>query len=134
MQKGLPKMERYEKKSSTFFDVSWAIQNLTEAQLRGANLSGADLTEAKLVLTWLDHANLNWTCLRRTDFKCADLSNATLIGANISEANFTDTILPEKTKRYFCLTSNHQELNQEFESFIDAKIDSQATTLRVTVI
>ena len=62
-------------------DRRWT--DLRKAKLRGANLSGADLTYANLRFTKLSGANLSR----------ADLSNAHLRGADLSNADLRDTKL-----------------------------------------
>ena len=56
--------------------------NLSEANLRGADLRGADLSEANL-----SEANLSGANLRGADLSEANLRGTDLRGANLSEAN-----------------------------------------------
>ena len=58
--------------------------DLSEADLRGANLSEADLSEANL-----SRANLSKADLSRADLSGANLSEADLRGANLSEADLS---------------------------------------------
>ena len=58
--------------------------DLTRANLNGADLPGADLTEANLT-----RANLNGAYLRGADLTRADLIRAYLCGANLCGANLT---------------------------------------------
>jgi len=67
--------------------------DLSEADLSGTNLSEADLSEADLSRTNLSEADLSWTKLSGANMSeailfRADLSGAILSGANLSEANF----------------------------------------------
>ncbi len=62
--------------------------NLFGANLRGANLSDADLRCANLF-----GANLRGANLSDADLRCANLSNADLFGANLRGANLSDANL-----------------------------------------
>lgn len=69
-----------------------------KANLRGANLSKADLTNAKLVYINLSHtdltnANLTNAKLWNANLEGADLTNAELIGADLWNANLPDASL-----------------------------------------
>ena len=61
--------------------------DLFGANLRGANLSNADLCGANLRGANLFGANLRNADLRDADLRCANLSNADLRGANLSNAD-----------------------------------------------
>ena len=61
--------------------------DLRDANLRGANLSNADLRCANLSNADLFGANLRNADLRNADLRDADLSNADLRGANLSNAD-----------------------------------------------
>ena len=61
--------------------------DLFGANLRGANLSNADLFGANLRGANLFGANLRNADLRDADLRCANLSNADLRGANLSNAD-----------------------------------------------
>ena len=66
-------------------DLRWAYlsrANLREADLSGANLSGADLVGANL-----SEADLRWADLSRANLREADLSGADLRGADLRGAN-----------------------------------------------
>ncbi len=70
-------------------------ENLSEADLRGANLRQtaiplADLTEANLAA-----ADLRWATFVRTHFTGADLTEANLTGADLTEANLGEAGLHE---------------------------------------
>ena len=71
-------------------DLRWAnLQgaDLQEADLRWANLQGADLQEADLRWANLQGANLRWANLRWANLQEADLRWANLQGANLQGAN-----------------------------------------------
>lgn len=59
------------------------------AELRGAILEGADLTEADLRGVILEGGDLTWANLKNADFIGADLRGATLERANLESADFT---------------------------------------------
>ncbi len=61
--------------------------NLSEANLRGADLSEANLSEANLRGADLSEANLYEANLRGADLSGANLSEANLRGADLYEAN-----------------------------------------------
>ena len=61
--------------------------NLRYADLSEANLSGADLSYADLRAADLSGANLRYTNLRGANLRAADLSGANLRGADLSGAN-----------------------------------------------
>ena len=61
--------------------------NLREADLRGADLGGADLGGANLREADLRGADLGGADLREANLREADLRGANLRGANLSEAN-----------------------------------------------
>ena len=62
--------------------------NLSNADLRDANLSNADLSNADLF-----GANLRCANLSNADLRCANLSNADLFGANLRGANLSNADL-----------------------------------------
>jgi uncharacterized protein YjbI with pentapeptide repeats len=87
---------------------NFRLMNLVSAKLNGANLSGADFTNAKLMLADLCElsaietrfvgANLagaivSEACLQRANFTDALLLGADLSGADLEGANFTAAIL-----------------------------------------
>ena len=61
--------------------------------LSGANLSGADLSDANLRCANLSDADLSDADLRRADLSDADLSDADLRRADLSDANLSDADL-----------------------------------------
>ena len=67
--------------------------NLSNADLRGANLSNADLFGANLRGANLSNANLRNANLRDADLRCANLRNANLFGANLRGANLSNADL-----------------------------------------
>ncbi len=68
-------------------DLSGA--NLSDAYLRGADLSGANLRGADLSYADLRGANLSDADLRGADLSYANLHGADLRGANLSDANLS---------------------------------------------
>ena len=83
---------------------NFRLINLISAKLNGANLSGADFTNAKLMLSDLCEVSMIETkfvganlagammseaCLQKADFTDALLVGADLSGADLEEANFT---------------------------------------------
>jgi len=66
--------------------------DLSDADLRGANLSGADLRDADLSDADLRGANLSDADLRGADLRYANLSYANLRGANLRGANLSNAI------------------------------------------
>lgn len=71
-------------------DLSGA--NLRSADLRGANLSGADLRSADLRV-----ANLSYADLRGANLRRANLSYANLSGADLRRANLKNILYDEHT-------------------------------------
>ena len=61
-------------------------KTLRKANLRGANLFGADLRRANLYGADLSRADLTWANLYGADLYGADLSGAYLYGATLTEA------------------------------------------------
>ena len=59
----------------------------SDADLRGADLSGADLRDADLRGAGLRYADLSGANLRGAGLRYADLSGANLIGADLRDAN-----------------------------------------------
>ena len=75
--------------------------DLTRANLSGANLRGADLVLANLSGADLNSANLSGATLTRADLTGANLSLANLTRAGLSDANLTGANLTV----VFCNTS-----------------------------
>ncbi len=74
----------------SYADLSCAnlrVANLSYADLRGANLSGANLSGADLSYADLRRANLRVANLSYADLSCANLRGANLSGADLSCAN-----------------------------------------------
>jgi hypothetical protein len=69
--------------------------NLSGANLSRANLSGANLDGANLITAHLSEANLSGANLRITNFGLADLSRANFSGANLSRADLNSATLYE---------------------------------------
>jgi len=67
--------------------------DLSEADLRGANLSEANLSEADLRGANLSGANLSEADLSEAHLSEADLSEADLSGANLSEAGLREALI-----------------------------------------
>ena len=67
--------------------------DLSDANLRGANLRGADLSGADLRGAYLRNADLSGANLRGAYLRNADLSGANLRGANLSGANLRGAYL-----------------------------------------
>ena len=63
------------------------------ANLFGANLRGANLSDADLRCANLRNADLRGANLSDADLRCANLSNADLFGANLRGANLSDANL-----------------------------------------
>jgi hypothetical protein len=63
--------------------------DLRDANLRGAELENADLRDANLKYADLENADLKYANLRYADLECADLSGADLEGADLRYANLT---------------------------------------------
>ena len=72
---------------SDLIDPAEAIINLIGADLRGYDLSGANLGRANLTGVNLRGANLAFAILHRANLAGADLERATLAGAELAEAN-----------------------------------------------
>ena len=77
--------------------------DLSGANLCGANLYGADLRGADLCEANLRGANLSWANLYGADLYGADLSEANLSGANLSGAKGTDTVITNEGTAFFRL-------------------------------
>ena len=80
--------EGRERADLRYTDLSGA--NLSDADLRYANLRGTDLRYANL-----RYANLSDADLRKADLRCADLWNANLRYVNLSDADLRNTDLSD---------------------------------------
>ena len=69
--------------------------DLSRADLSEANLRGADLSEADLSMANLYKADLSETNLSRANLYCANLYGANLHGADLDEANLDEANLDE---------------------------------------
>jgi Pentapeptide repeats (8 copies) len=69
------------------------VINLSEADLSGADISGANLTEAQLIRTNFSRANLNGVVLTKATLIRANLRDTTLIGATLWGADLRDADL-----------------------------------------
>lgn len=67
--------------------------DLSNECLKGADFRGANLDNAKLVLTCLSHAKLNNASFRHVDFSGANLGWTEMDGADLTYAVFTITSL-----------------------------------------
>ena len=80
-------LERATKSGANLRGADLSCANLSGADLRGADLSGADLSHANLRGADLSCADLSHANLRGADLSGADLSCANLSGADLSCAN-----------------------------------------------
>ena len=76
--------------------------DLSDANLRGANLRGANLSRADLSDANLRGANLRGANLSRADLSDANLSRANLSDANLSRADLSDANLRGADLDYSC--------------------------------
>ena len=83
-------------------------KNLTEADLRGANLREANLGGADLGRASLHEANLREADLGGADLGRANLREADLRGANLQEADLTWTDLYAKQRIVQVISSGRQ--------------------------
>jgi hypothetical protein len=87
-----------EKANLSEADLRWADlskADLSKADLRWADLSKADLSKADLRWADLSKADLSEADLSKADLRWADLSKADLRWANLSEANLSEANLSE---------------------------------------
>ncbi len=75
---------------SDLSDASLSGANLSEARLKGANLTGANLSTAYLRNADLSGANLTGAFLDKANLNGANLTGANLTGAKLSKATWTD--------------------------------------------
>ncbi len=97
LKKGAKAWNEWRKQNSEtkpdLSDVDLRGADLIQANLRGANLSGADLREANLYLADLNQADLSGANLFKADLREADFIQADLSGADLREANLCGTNL-----------------------------------------
>lgn len=77
-----------------------AMRINTKTNLKGANLKGADLSEAHLIGADLSKAELDETNFSKAKLSEADLSEANLVRSNLSEANLIIANLNEADLSY----------------------------------
>jgi uncharacterized protein YjbI with pentapeptide repeats len=98
--------------------------NLMGADLMDANLRGADLRGANLRGADLMDANLRGADLRGADLMGADLMDANRRGANLMEANLMDANLMEANLRGANLMdANLREANLRGANLMEANLD-----------
>src|SRR5574344_1076805 len=76
--------------------------NLEGADLKGANLADADLSEARLIGADLEGANLEWAILNSANLNSANLKSANLNSTNLRSANFKGADLSEANLDFAC--------------------------------
>jgi hypothetical protein len=76
--------------------------NLEGADLKGANLADADLSEANLSGADLSEANLEWAILNSANLRSANLRSANLNSANFRSANFKGADLSQANLDFAC--------------------------------
>ena len=84
------------RRSCTFCDlkgVNLSGANLINVKLFGANLSGADISQANLSLANLSHANLTGANLSKANLSFVNLTDADLTRANLSNVELRGAIL-----------------------------------------
>ena len=90
--------------------------NLFRADLRGANLFGADLRDANLRRANLFRADLRGANLFGADLRDANLHDANLRGADLRDANLHDANLRGADIDYSCLPLWCGSLSANFDS------------------
>jgi hypothetical protein len=103
-------------------DANLSGANLSGANLRGADLSDANLSDANLRGADLSDANLRGANLRGADLRRAYLSDANLNGAHLSGAYLT----PIKNDFYEILNSVPNEVPGLLQALRDGKIDGSS--------
>ena len=86
--------QRADLRSANLSGANLSGADLRSADLRSANLSGADLRSANLRSANLSGANLSGADLRSADLRSANLSGADLRSANLRSANLSGADLP----------------------------------------
>jgi hypothetical protein len=97
--------------------------NLSGADLRGANLIDANVAGADLSAANLSRADLNWAHLGGADLIEADLSNANLFEANLSDADLSGADLREANpSRANLIRANLSRADLRGANLIEAKL------------
>ncbi len=89
-------------------DAKLSQANLSNADLLGADMENADLREANLSGADLRFANLRLADLRRANLTGADLTGANLDGVDLEEANLTNAVIVIYDDRGFNKDGVHQ--------------------------
>ena len=105
-------LERYSKGNKDLRYVCLSDTNLIGVTLMGADLSKATLTGARLYVANLSKAILNGAKLSGADLSKATLAGASLAGANLSEANISKANLARANFRGANLSG--ADLGQDF--------------------
>ncbi len=93
--------------------------------LKGADLSGYDLTGANLSNANLTGANLRWVDLSGADLFWADLTGANLISTNLSGANLSNTNLNDANLYYANLSNAKlRYANLSYANLTDANLSN----------
>jgi len=109
-----PRLRRADLREANLNGANLSEADLTKANLRRANLMSADLNDASLYLADLRGALLNGAKLRNADIGGANLSGADLRGADIRWANISEANLSSANLRGANLVgSNLSETNLE---------------------
>ncbi len=99
-----PKWSVVDLRYARLVRANMAGTNLSRRLLTGANMFGANLEKARLLLTDLKDADLRNANLRGATFEKADLTGAKLDGADLVGADFSDTRLPPIDLQNFDMT------------------------------
>ena len=91
--------EDYEGLKANLRNADLRGADLLYADLRGADFSGADLSDANLIGADFSGANLRYADLRGADFSGANLRGAYLRGADLSYADFSGADLRDANLR-----------------------------------
>ena len=84
-------LQAYAQGQRAFVNINLPATTLTGENLKGADLSYADFSEANLRGTNLRGADLSYANLREADLTAADLRGAMLIGTDLRLAQVTGT-------------------------------------------